>query len=90
MELDNILKSNNRNLWIVGIDNYKQESSLDIETQTGHFKNITYNNHISSENMTTLYNESTSNLDKPRIQKNIPAFGYYENDYFSLNASKKE
>ena len=89
MELDNILKSNNRNLWIVGIDNYKQESSLDIETQTGHFKNITYNNHISSENMTTLYNESTSNLDKPRIQKNIPAFGYYKNDYFNLNASKR-
>ena len=28
MELDNILKSNNNNLWIVGIDNYKQESSL--------------------------------------------------------------
>ena len=25
MELNNILKSNNRNLWIVGIDNYKQE-----------------------------------------------------------------
>ena len=89
MELDNILKSNNRNLWIVGIDNYKQESSLNKETQTGHFKNITYNNHISSENMTTLYNESTSNLDKPRIQKNIPAFGYYENDYFNLNASKR-
>ena len=88
MELDNILKSNNRNLWIVGIDNYKQESSLDKETQTGHFKNITYNNHISSENLTTLYNESTLNLDKPRIQKNIPAFGYYENDYFNLNASK--
>ena len=89
MELDNILKSNNNNLWIVGIDNYKQESSLDKETQMGHFKNLTYNNHISSENLTTLFNESSSNLDEPRIQKNIPAFGYYENDYFNSNASKR-
>jgi hypothetical protein len=87
MELDNILKSNNINLWIVGIDNYKQETSLENETQAGHFKNITYNNHISSENLTTLFNEFSSNLDKPRIQKNIPAFGYYKNDYFNLNSS---
>ena len=55
----------------------------------GHFKNLTYNNHISSENLTTLFNESSSNLDEPRIQKNIPAFGYYENDYFNSNASKR-
>ena len=87
MELDNLLKSNNRSLWVVGIDNYKQESFLEKETQTDHFKNITYNNHISSENLTTLFNESNSNLDKTRIQKIIPSFGYYENDFFNLNAS---
>ena len=50
MELDNILKSNNNNLWIVGIDNYKQESSLDKETQMGHFKNLTYKSHQQKSN----------------------------------------
>ena len=64
------------------IDNFKQESELIKENTEGHYGNITYNNHISSENMLTLFNEANNHLDKPRIEKNIPSFGYYENDYF--------
>ena len=87
MELDNLVRSNNINMWAVGIDNFKQESELIKENTEGHYGNITYNNHISSENMLTLFNEANNNLDKPRIEKNIPSFGYYENDYFNLKSS---
>ena len=37
--------------------------------------------------MLTLFNEANDHLDKPRIEKNIPSFGYYENDYFNLKSS---
>jgi len=87
MELDNLVRSNNINMWAVGIDNFKQESELIKENTEGHYGNITYNNHISSENMLTLFNEANNHLDKPRIEKNIPSFGYYENDYFNLKSS---
>ena len=87
MELDNSLRSNKVDMWAVGIDNYKQEASILMENQEGHYVNITYNNHISSENMLTLFNETNSNLDEPRIGKIIPSFGYYENDYFNKKFS---
>ena len=47
MELDNLVRSNNINVWAVGIDNFKQESELIKENTEGHYGNITYNNHIS-------------------------------------------
>ena len=60
MELDNLVRSNNINMWAVGIDNFKQESELIKENTEGHYGNITYNNHISSENMLTLFNEANN------------------------------
>ena len=87
IELDKTLRSNNVDMWAVGIDNFKQEASVIKESQEGHYNNITYNNHISSENMLTLFNEYNTNLDNPRVDKNIPSYGYYENDYFNLKSN---
>ena len=86
-EIENIAREVNRNLLIDKIDSYKENLSIIIEDEKGHFENSTYNLHVFNENMLGLFNNNTSNLDETRQTKTIPSFGYYKNDFYNKNSS---
>ena len=86
-EIENIAREVNRNLLIDKIDSYKEDLSIIIEDEKGHFENSTYNLHVFNENMLGLFNNNTSNLDETRQTKTIPSFGYYKNDFYNKNSS---
>ena len=86
-EIENIARTNNRDLLIDKIDTYKEDLSIISEEEEGHSENSTYNFHVFTENMLGLFNNNTTNLDETRQTKTIPSFGYYENDFFNKNSS---
>ena len=88
MELDNTLRSNNVDMWAVGIDNFKQEASVINGKSRRSLIIILLIIIIFLLKICSLFLMNiTTNLDKPRVDKNIPSYGYYENDYFNLKSN---
>ncbi len=86
IDLANINRRNNQNLLIDAVENFKESSSLEYESNTSHYKTITYTNYDISEAVIAKYVENFSLSDDKRIQQTLPAFVSYKDDYLTSSA----
>ena len=86
IDLASMNRRTNQDLLIDAVENFKESSSIQYESNNAHFKNITYTNYDNTDAIISKYVENFSLSDDKRIQQTLPAFVNYKDDYLTTSA----